>query len=373
MSFGRRPLSLNISLINEMDDDAHQNLGLTDSNDIDDHDDDILRFEGLSIGRNYLRIQGTTLLHMDPRSLEMEQTLGRGACSRVVKAMLRHRDDDNDDDDDDNNNDSDDAIVASKHRTPVALKQIPIQSSEKQNMLAKELQALAQTDCECLVKLLGAFLETNTVTLVLEYMDGGSLESLLHGGQLPDPVSAAITYQMLWGLSYLHFENRLHRDIKPANVLLHRTDGSVKLSDFGISAVMAGSCHMKTTFIGTMKYMSLERLRSKEYSKPSDVWSVGLIVLECITGTFCFADLDSVVELVVTLEDMIATSGVSLMTGLDHEFSEPLRQLLEGFLQVRPEKRMPASVLMKSPWFEAEGIASLEHAKCVVQKYLSKE
>lgn len=387
MSSGRRPLSLNISLINEMDDDVHQNLGLTNSNDCNDDEDDILRFEGLSIGRNYLRIQGTTLLHIDPQSLEMEQTLGRGACSRVVKATLRPQQDKLHDTYNENDNPGG-ALMTND--TAVALKQIPIYTSEKQHMLSKELQALAQMDCECLVKLLGAYLESNTVTLVLEYMDGGSLESLLRSGPLPDPVSAAITYQMLWGLSYLHFENRLHRDIKPANVLLH-SNGSVKLSDFGISSVMTmntnhhnddddggnnddASCkRMNTTFVGTMKYMALERLRSKEYSKPSDVWSLGLILLQCVTGSFCFADLDSIVELVVTLEDMVSVSdNASLVTTIKHEFSEPLRELLEGFLQIRPERRMPASILIKSPWFKSQGIESLDQAKCVVREYLSK-
>ena len=383
MSSGRRPLSLNMSLINEMDDDVHQNLGLTnskESND-DDDDDDILRFEGLSIGRNYLRIQGTALLQIDPQSLEMEQTLGRGSCSRVVKATVRPPQDD-DKHNDSTNNDTGNTIRGTS--AAVALKQISIHTSEKQLMLSKELQALAQMDCECLVKLHGAYMETNTVTLVLEYMDCGSLASLLRAGPLPDPLSAAITYQMLWGLSYLHFENRLHRDIKPANVLLH-SNGSVKLSDFGISAVMtmksndddddddASSKRMHTTFVGTTKYMALERLRRKEYSKPSDVWSLGLIVLQCVTGSFCFADLDSIVELVVTLEDMISTSdNASLLSTIEHQFSEPLRELLDGFLQIRPEKRMPASILIKSPWFESQGIESLDHAKGVVRDYMSK-
>ena len=181
----------------------------------------------------------------------------------------------------------------------------------------------------------------------------------------------------------MHYENRLHRDIKPANILLH-SNGSVKLSDFGISSVLPDSSYMNTTVIGTMKYMSYERLRSKEYSKPSDVWSLGLVVLQCVTGRFLFADLDSVVELVVTLEDMIeppfsetsgdvATTAESPLTAFkDHDFPQPLQELLEGFLQVKPEKRMPASILIQSPWFKLEGIQSLSDARCMVKKSLSK-
>jgi serine/threonine protein kinase len=363
MSLSRRkPLSLNMSLINEMDDDVHQNLGLVGSNDDDDDDgDDIFRENGLSIGRDFLRIQGSTMSQLHPQSLDMEHTLGRGACSRVVKAMLHKT-------------------------TPVALKQIPLNSPDKQMMLSKELQVFANMDCDCLVKLFGAFLEFNTVTLVLEYMDRGCLESLLLSlspGGLPEAVSAAIAYQTLWGLSYLHYEHRLHRDIKPANILLHR-DGSVKLSDFGISAVMETLHSMNTTVVGTTKYMSLERLRGKPYSQPSDVWSFGLVLLHCVTGKFVFADVESVVELVVTLEEMEdhADDDDATTTTTTHESfvtrslgpdggSESLRQLLEGCLQLQPEKRMPAHILVKSPWFASQGIQSLDEARAVVCDYLA--
>ena len=349
----KKPLSLNISLINGMDDDGdmHQDLGIID----DSMDDMTFRHEGLTIGRDYLRVQGTMLSQLDPSKIRMEQTLGRGACSRVVKGLLYYGDDDN---------------------IPVALKQIPLNSHDKQEMLSKELQALRKMDCECLVKLLGAFMESNTVTLVLEYMDCGSLESVFATSQkrLPNTVSAAIAYQILWGLSYLHYEGRLHRDIKPANILLH-ADGSVKLSDFGIcSAVMLmddddddDAAIMNTTVVGTTKYMALERLRGNEYSKPSDVWSFGLILLECVTGEFIFAKLESMIELVVTLEeteeDCLVLLGVEQLESL-------ARQVLEGCLQIYPEKRMPASVLLKSPWFASEGIDSLDDARNVVKEYL---
>ena len=201
MSTRHRPSSLNISLINNtLDDDiamnnVHSNgpdiaIGHCHYDDDKNFEESIVRFEGLSIGRNCLRIHGKTLAHsiIDPNFLQMEQTLGRGSSSRVVKAMLLSgrktlEMEENDDGDDDENNISnslgDNKKKSFLKQTPVALKQIPIHSPEKQRMLSKELEALAQVDCECLVQLLGAFVETSTVTLVLEFMDCGSLESLL--------------------------------------------------------------------------------------------------------------------------------------------------------------------------------------------------
>ena len=136
-------------------------------------------------------------------------------CSRVVKAMY---------------NDNDDYV---------ALKQFPLNCTRRQDMLGKELKALTEIDCECLVKLLGGYLESNTVTLVLEYTDRGTLQAVLNrhnnsnNKPLYESVAAAIPFQMLWGIAYLHFEGRLHRDIKPANILLH--------SDLLVSRL--GLCH----------------------------------------------------------------------------------------------------------------------------------
>jgi len=348
----KKPLALNLALINGPMDEVEGNTAALgyDNNGNDDNDNDTTyRHDGLSIGRDFVRLEGNTLSRGEfGTSLLMgnnnnnnndnnddQQLLGRGACSRVLKARFQLYQQD----------------------TPVALKQFPLSTDERRDMLSKELQALHAMDCESLVKLLGAFFEANTVTLVLEYMDGGSLDDLLLSGRLSDSLSAAIAFQTLWGLSYLHFESFLHRDIKPANILWHASSGAVKLADFGISTRRSNHA-MQTTVVGTTLYMALERLRARPYGTPSDVWSLGLVICQCLSGTFLFHDSRrSVVELVVTLED----DAIELP-----ETCSGARQLLDGCLQVEPSKRMPASVLLKSPWFESVGIQNVEDAKNVV-------
>jgi serine/threonine protein kinase len=333
----KKPTSLNLALINgPMDEETTQDLGIFDGDNLITY-----RHDGMSIGRDFLRFEGNTLSRGEFGTALMEEhTLGRGACSRVVKATYQQHDDTD---------------------KPVALKQFPLSTVERRDMLSKELQALAKMDCESLVKLLGAFFEENTVTLVLEYMDRGSLANLLDtGGMLPEQMAAAVAFQTLWGLSYLHFESRLHRDVKPANILLH-SNGSVKLSDFGISSEL-NVMKMNTTVVGTTMYMALERLRAKAYGTPSDVWSLGLVLCQCLTGVFLFADIRSVIELVVTLEEDDAIV-------LPDECSQDARQLLLGCLQVEPEKRIPAKILLKSPWFDSAGIANVEDAKSIVKEY----
>jgi serine/threonine protein kinase len=111
---------------------------------------------------------------------------------------------------------------------------------------------------------------------------------------------ASVAFQMLWGLSYLHYERILHRDIKPGNVLLH-SNGRVKLCDFGIASLSDQS--LNTTIVGTSRYMAPERLRALPYGRSSDIWSLGLVLLECITGECPWKESNNIISLVVTVED----------------------------------------------------------------------
>merc|ERR1711990_648573 len=104
---------------------------------------------------------------------------------------------------------------------------------------------------------------------------GGSLHDVIRKhGRIPERILAHVTYQILWGLAYLKFENRFHRDIKPANILCN-SRGNVKLTDFGIAREMENSIQMAKTFVGTFKYMSPERMQSEPYNYKSDIWSLG--------------------------------------------------------------------------------------------------
>jgi serine/threonine protein kinase len=102
------------------------------------------------------------------------------------------------------------------------------------------------------------------VNLVVEHMNGGSLQDVVDsGGCHNEEVLADISHQMLLGLQFLHRNNVAHRDIKPGNVLLN-CDGIVKLADFGLSKNLSGTFKLDDasgfgpnphSFVGTMSYM----------------------------------------------------------------------------------------------------------------------
>jgi mitogen-activated protein kinase kinase len=99
-------------------------------------------------------------------------------------------------------------------------------------------------------------------------------------------VLGKIAESVLGGLSYLYSAHRImHRDLKPSNILVN-SKGNIKLCDFGVSSELEGS--IAETFVGTGTYMAPERIQGSPYTVKSDVWSVGLTLMELAIGKFPF-------------------------------------------------------------------------------------
>ena len=132
-----------------------------------------------------------------------------------------------------------------------------------------------------------AFYCDAAVHIILEYMDCGSLASVLRRhGPLPEPLLARVTGDMLGALDFLHRELKVvHRDIKPSNALLN-SQGEVKLADFGMSGQLASTKSRLASWVGTAAYMSPERISGAQYSFESDIWALGATLWECSVGRY---------------------------------------------------------------------------------------
>jgi len=156
----------------------------------------------------------------------------------------------------------------------------------------RELKYNMSCTSDYICKYYGAFDDTSgALSIAMEFCEGGSLDSVYKeckrlGGRAGHKVLGKCAAGVLHGLTYLNSLHIIHRDIKPSNILLCR-DGQVKLCDFGVSGEF-GTKGDANTFIGTSYYMAPERITGQRYKINSDVWSLGVTLLEVAQHRFPF-------------------------------------------------------------------------------------
>jgi mitogen-activated protein kinase kinase len=158
--------------------------------------------------------------------------------------------------------------------------------------ILRELQIMHDCHSKYIISFYGAFVHDPHICICMEHMDKGSLDNVYKkSGPIPIDVVAQIALAVLEGLTYLYDVHRIiHRDIKPSNILLN-SKGEIKICDFGVSGELINS--IADTFVGTSTYMSPERIQGAQYTVKSDVWSMGIALIELALGRFPFADSDS--------------------------------------------------------------------------------
>jgi eukaryotic-like serine/threonine-protein kinase len=193
----------------------------------------------------------------------LEEILGRGGMAEVWRAT--------------------DPVL---HRA-VAVKVLRDTAEEETDRLrfTAEARTLARLSHPGLVMLLGAGINEERPFLVLELVEGLTLAQEC-GGRPADPVRVAeIGREIAGALAYAHGAGVIHRDVKPGNVLLGH-DGRIKLADFGIARLIGETVrHTRTgQAVGTAAYLSPEQVRGEDVTEATDVYSLGLLLLEALTG-----------------------------------------------------------------------------------------
>lgn len=188
---------------------------------------------------------------------------------------------------------------------------------------------------------------TNNLYLVMDFVPGGDLYSLLQEvGCLDEEYARVYTAQIIKALEYLHGNEVVHRDLKPDNILVTST-GKLKLTDFGLSLYGAFDRGI-TEVVGTPGYIAPEIISSKEHSFPVDFWSLGAVLFEFLTGVPPF---NRETERETYAAILSGKCNYSLLEGVSNEAIDLIKKLLV----VDPANRLGTkgiSEIMSHPWFK---------------------
>ena len=168
---------------------------------------------------------------------------------------------------------------------PVALKLVTVPTDDSAARAGEEARLLARLNHPGLVPVYDAGTdERDRPWVVMELVEGETLADTLKRGALSSQRAAVVGRAVAEALAYVHARGLVHRDVKPANVLVGR-DGRVRLTDFGIARLVDAARVTSTgMMVGTASYLAPEQVAGEPVGPPADVYALGLLLLECLTG-----------------------------------------------------------------------------------------
>ncbi|KAJ7994143.1 hypothetical protein DPEC_G00262850 [Dallia pectoralis] len=230
--------------------------------------------------------------------------------------------------------------------------------AKSQSQLGKEIKILKELKHDNIVGLLDFQEMAGCVYLVMEYCNGGDLAEYLHSkGTLREDTIRAFLLQIAGAMKVLKEKGILHRDLKPQNILLCHPEGRkssphnicIKIADFGFARHL--HCNtMAATLCGSPMYMAPEVIMSQNYDAKADLWSIGTIVYQCLTGNAPF-QASTPQELRLFYE-----RNKDLKPSIPRETSASLKHLLLGLLQRNHKKRMDFDEFFRHPFLESPPI-----------------
>lgn len=220
--------------------------------------------------------------------------------------------------------------------------------------LMREIEVLKECQHPNIVQYLGTFNNGSFISVILEYVSGGSVTSLIRKiGKFEESLVRHLVPQILLGLEYLHDKALIHRDIKGANILVTER-GDAKISDFGISKrneyQFAYRFNSRMSVQGSVFWMAPEVVKAKGYSAKVDIWSLGCVVLEMYTGSHPWRKFDEVAALY--------RIGMMNAPPIPAHLSQATRDFLTRCFILNSEQRPTASVLLDDPFSQLDSAFS---------------
>ncbi|KAF2872722.1 hypothetical protein BDV95DRAFT_492250 [Massariosphaeria phaeospora] len=224
----------------------------------------------------------------------------------------------------------------------VAIKQVRLETVGTVDLktIMLEIDLLKNLNHANIVKYHGFVKSSESLYIILEYCENGSLHSICKKfGKFPENLVALYMAQVIHGLLYLHEQGVIHRDIKGANILTTK-EGLVKLADFGVATRQSGLD--QSSVVGTPYWMAPEVIELSGATTSSDIWSLGCTVIELIAGNPPYHKLQPMQALFRIVNDEHPPFPGSV--------SPLLRDFLMECFQKNPTLRISAKRLLKHPW-----------------------
>jgi serine/threonine-protein kinase len=249
----------------------------------------------------------------------------------------------------------------------VAIKALKSSAAAEENVVTRferEAKSLALLQHENIIHVYDFHQERGGLFIVMEYVQGIDLYDLLEKcGRLPYDVAAIIAMQVARALDYVHYRSIVHRDIKPANVMISRA-GGVKVMDFGIARDTSfGDLTEAGTGIGTPAYMSPEQVLGDKLDARSDIFSLGVVLYQMVTGKKPFVEDERRSAMhKIRLEKHVGARK------LNPEIPRELERIIDRCLEKQPRDRWRSAqhMVMALERFLAKHVEMNHHARLVL-------
>lgn len=231
----------------------------------------------------------------------------------------------------------------------VAIKTVPIaqlqqEGQDAESRFLREAQSAGRLSHPNIVTIYDIGETESLAYIAMEYLPGATLRDLMNKGPMPLDLVLDTAIQMAEALAFAHEHGVTHRDIKPANVVITGKRGRIKLTDFGIAHLANSDRTHAGQMLGSPRYMSPEQAMGREVDGRSDIFSLGAVLYEMLTGRYAF-DGDSLPAILYRVINQAPVAASSLRPHIPEALVHLLGRMLSKAPTARPDARALVSAL----------------------------
>jgi len=253
---------------------------------------------------------------------EIHEPIGEGAMGKVYRAR-------------------DPLIERTVAIKTVSTTQLKNEGPEFESRFLREAQSAGRLSHPNIVTIYDVGETDDVAYIAMEYLAGTTLRELMDKGPMPLDLVLDTAVQMAEALAFAHEHGVIHRDIKPANVIITGPRGCIKLTDFGIAHFSNSDRTHAGLMLGSPRYMSPEQAMGREVSGSTDIFSLGAVLYEMLTGECAFGG-DSLPSILYRVINEMPVAPNTRRHGLP----DPLAEILMRMLQKDPDARPDAQELI---------------------------